>query len=310
MAITASGLAYACSSSTGTDSSARPAGSGGASAALTIHGAGSADRSEAASAGKSPEVSAERATSDMTGSAGMTSDEDTATGEGGSAGEGTSGFVPPPADALPTEDQAHTQCDLNGGCVSKCTDQTVTCTVQSLGFACEMEGFVGASKEVACGQRAVVGTACCGGCGCVPVEVFFDGTSCWQGIPACTTFAFTNKFYDPHGPGGGVGAAFSLPGSVPGSFFLGAAGADFGAPPAAGGAGSAGSAGTPSGGTAGVSDGSGGAGAPAGGSAGTGTAGASAGNGGAGSAGSAGSAGASAGSAGASAGNGGASSPL
>jgi hypothetical protein len=93
------------------------------------------------------------------------------------------------------------QCDLDGGCVSQCSNQTAVCAVQSTNLLCELQGFTGASTEVACGQRAVIGTACCGECGCVTVEVFFDGTYCWQGVPTCTVSYLTNQFLEPHGPG-------------------------------------------------------------------------------------------------------------
>ena len=126
------------------------------------------------------------------------------TAKGGSAGEG--------AGANPESAGAHLEnaspdpppalipdhCDLDGGCVSKCTNQTVSCAVEPLPTFCEFDGFTGASAPVTCGQRVVIGTVCCGACGCVPVEVFFDGTSCWQGIPQCTLPSLANQFFGPH----------------------------------------------------------------------------------------------------------------
>ncbi|MEI9953811.1 MAG: hypothetical protein WDO74_33755 [Pseudomonadota bacterium] len=129
---------------------------------------------------------------------------------------------------------------MNGSCSSKCEDTTVTCGVVSTGIACEFEGFTGATAEVACGQRTVIGTACCGGCGCVPVEVYFDGAHCWQGIPKCTMPSFTDRLWDPH--------ATSTPNTSfvpPSSFYLGSGG--FGGNPALAGAGGE-SAGADSGG--------------------------------------------------------------
>jgi hypothetical protein len=119
-------------------------------------------------------------------------------------------------------------CDLDGGCVSQCgaptATQSATCGVVSpQGVLCELDGFTGASVEVACGQRAIVGTACCGECGCVPVEVFFDGKNCWQGVPTCSVSVWANYFLDPHAPGavdGGWNPAAN-DGGVQGEFYLG-----------------------------------------------------------------------------------------
>lgn len=157
-------------------------------------------------------------------------------------------------------DQANTACTVSGSCTSsKCSDQHVSCAIESTGVACEFEGFVGASTDVTCGERAVVGTACCGGCGCVPVEVFFDGSRCWQGVPQCTGLdQFSNKFFDPHAPGTKDGN-FTRPDGVPGTFFLGSGGiggssaADAGAGDSNGGtagAGGSGAAGSSAGNTA------------------------------------------------------------
>jgi hypothetical protein len=93
------------------------------------------------------------------------------------------------------------ECDLaDGGCVATCSGQSVTCTVESVSSACEPNMFADASATVACGQTVTVGTSCCGGCGCVPVQLYFDGKRCWEGMPACALSQFAGKFFDPHAP--------------------------------------------------------------------------------------------------------------
>ena len=145
-----------------------------------------------------------------------------ASNRGGSAGVETGGSTsaqnPTGSGGQPPRDQ----CDLNGGCVSTCTTPSAICAVSTDGNYCELKGFVGASAEVGCGQRAIVGIACCGACECVPVEVFFDGTSCWQGMPQCTQPALSGQMFFPHATGGGEGGSFSLPDAgFPGQFYLG-----------------------------------------------------------------------------------------
>jgi hypothetical protein len=123
-------------------------------------------------------------------------------------------IAPPPND-----------CDIDdGGCVSQCTtDQNAICAVVNRDVLCELIGFAGASTEVACGQRATVGTACCGACGCVPVEVFFDGKNCWQGVPTCTAPEVSGMFLNPHAPGAADGGWTSAANNgEPGQFYLGA----------------------------------------------------------------------------------------
>jgi len=147
-------------------------------------------------------------------------------GDPGAAGDGPIAEQPPvPEDPIPEdpipEDPLLESCELDGDgkCVTKCSDTVATCGVISTGFACEFEGFTGATAEVACAQRLVIGTACCGGCGCVPVELFFDGKRCWQGIPKCDFPQFSNKLYSPH-PTSEPNPSF-IP---PVSFYLGSGG--------------------------------------------------------------------------------------
>jgi len=102
---------------------------------------------------------------------------------------------PPPPPPAPTE-----PCDLDGSCVTDCKDRTVTCGVESTGVFCEFEGFKGATAEVSCNQRQVIGMACCGDCDCVLVEVFFDGTYCWQGVPECKGIELHNRMFLAHAP--------------------------------------------------------------------------------------------------------------
>lgn len=138
------------------------------------------------------------------GSTAGTDDPDTdgdSAGMGGAAGAGDS---PPP-------------CDLEGNCNSDGDDRKVTCDVQPW-FECEYAGFVGATAQVGWGQSAVIGIACCGACECVPVEVYFDGARCWQGIPQCD-----GKLANPH-PTTAPNPAFTPRTDVYGTFYLGSGG--------------------------------------------------------------------------------------
>lgn len=170
-----------------------------------------------------------------TGTGGRDSEPDTAdagvdsAGMGGAAGE--AGEPPPP-------------CDLNGNCSSDGDGATVTCGVVPWN-ECEFSGFVGATADVHWGQAKVIGTACCGACECVPVEVYFDGAQCWQGIPQCGN----NQFVVPHATTT-PNPSFTPPTDIWGTFHMGSGG--YG--------GSAGSA-AEAAGTGGVAGGAGGAGA-------------------------------------------------
>jgi hypothetical protein len=101
------------------------------------------------------------------------------------------------------------ECDLlDGGCTSNCDrDQSNICSVILDRTECELVELAGAFTTVACGQTAPVGTANCGGCGSVAVDVYYDGAQCWEGIPDCALPQFAGKLFDPHAPGaidGGV----------------------------------------------------------------------------------------------------------
>jgi hypothetical protein len=110
------------------------------------------------------------------------------------------------------------ECDLlDGGCTSNCTsDRGTTCEVILDHTDCELVEFAGAFATVACGQSAAVGTANCGGCGSVEVDVYYDGARCWQGIPDCPLPQFAGKFFDPHAPGviDGGGVAHGVDGAT------------------------------------------------------------------------------------------------
>lgn len=173
LAIVTGCLVHACSSSTNSASDPRSSSDGGVAGVLTTAGASSGNHSAGASGGQirgaggdgshldGAGSAADSNAADSSGAAASTADSSMV--EGGSAGDGTSAVLPLPAGGTASTNPADAECDLNGGCVSKCTDQTVTCSVQRLDSACELQGFVGASTQVACGQRAVIGTACCGG---------------------------------------------------------------------------------------------------------------------------------------------------
>ena len=114
--------------------------------------------------------------------------------ESAAAGSGDAGASNVPAGTAPTE------CDVDGGCASNCTGETVSCGVESFGDYCEFELFHDTPVTVTCGQTATVGIANCGGCGTIAVEVYYDGSLCWQGIPDCTLPGFFGKVLNPHAP--------------------------------------------------------------------------------------------------------------
>jgi len=156
--------------------------------------------------------------SEAGGQAGARRNVDAGTESAGEAGS-DSGGSGPTAEAEPPPKS----CDLNETCTSNCEDRAVTCGIDPAGFACEFQGFQGATAKVSCGQRVVIGTACCGGCDCVPVEVYFDGTYCWQGVPQCKLGEFTNQMFFPH-LATAPNTSFVPPSGVPGSFYLGSGG--------------------------------------------------------------------------------------
>ena len=142
-----------------------------------------------------------------------------AAGEGGAAGKVT----PPP-------------CDLEGSCTSNGENAQVTCGVESW-HECEFIAFAGATAQVGWGQRAVVGTACCGQCECVPVEVYYDGAHCWQGIPQCN-----GELVNPHQTTT-PNPSFTVNPDLLGTYYVGSGGFGGGEPVDGRGGASAGSAG-------------------------------------------------------------------
>jgi len=152
--------------------------------------------------GAKPSATGGKSSDESGGSSGMAIGSDAA-GVGGAAGDDS---APPPP------------CDLNGNCQSNGDGATGTCGVVS-GNECEFAGFVGATAQVAWGQAAVIGLACCGQCECVPVEVYFDGVQCWQGIPQCAN----SRFVLPHATTT-PNPSFTPNTSAYGSFHLGSGG--------------------------------------------------------------------------------------
>jgi hypothetical protein len=180
------------------------------------------------------------------GRTGVTHDPKSSGGSAGalasdSAGAGSTTDPSPEGDA----GQPPPPCDLQGNCSTKCEDSAATCGVVS-GNECEFQGFVGATAQVSCGKPSVVGTACCGACDCVPVEVYFDGTQCWQGTPQCKGRDPSQPpFMQPH-PTTTPNPSFTPPSTVFGSFYPGNGGE--GGNEAAGGSTGTSTAGTSSGG--------------------------------------------------------------
>jgi len=142
------------------------------------------------------------------------------TTEDGAAGEGSDVESAASAPAAPLS------CDLDGSCVGpSCEANGLSCSVISdpNGDHCEFVGFSGATAPASCNQRVVIGTACCGICGCVPVEVYFDGTNCWQGVPQCKEDDLSARMFYPHQPSP-ANESFTVPDNAPGSFYLGTGG--------------------------------------------------------------------------------------
>ena len=180
-------------------------------------GAPQADEPSVVSSKRGAETSQGGGTS-TTGRASKGASSEEGTTDHGAAGAAVELEPAPPPPPPPTS------CDLNGSCVSSsCEDSKLSCGVISTGAFCEFEGFSGATAPTACNQRAVIGTACCGACGCVPVEVYFDGTYCWQGMPQCKEDNLSNRMFYAHLPTT-PNASFTLRDDASGSFFLGAGG--------------------------------------------------------------------------------------
>jgi hypothetical protein len=78
-----------------------------------------------------------------------------------------------------------TDCNVNEGCEARCREPTRTCSVVDIGIACEFKKYAGTSLKLTCGELTSVGEVNCGACGPVDFKIYFDGQSCWQGIPDC-----------------------------------------------------------------------------------------------------------------------------
>lgn len=230
------GLVVACSSNANHEDSALKS-SGGTSALVSEPSANLAGGGSASSVKQRPKT--------VTGGGGGGAAASVDASEGGEAG-------------APARDPNAT-CTLDDTCVANCTTRTATCGVESFGAACEFEGLKGASAALSCGEHKVVGLACCGGCGCVPVEVYFDGWSCWQGLPQCSADQFANHMLDPHAPLDTDAPPFVPHTDVPGTFELGSGG--FGGSSAGGTSGSGGSDALGAAGTGGAFGGAGAGGA-------------------------------------------------
>jgi hypothetical protein len=147
----------------------------------------------------------EQATDSMTGGEDVAPDEDASSGSADDAQTDDTTSDDASSDGA-SSDGASPECGTEGGpdaCVVTCTDAGVTCMVEDPGFTCEFLEFAGWSATVACGQAAAVGIACCGGCGCVAVDVYYDGRQCWEGIPGCSrgpVAQFAGQWLVPHAP--------------------------------------------------------------------------------------------------------------
>ncbi|MEO6599361.1 MAG: hypothetical protein ABIQ16_05775 [Polyangiaceae bacterium] len=159
-------------------------------------------------AGGAPSVSGHGGSGGTAGKGGHPPKAGGDAGEGGSGGDnegsvaGESGS--PSADAgsggatetTPSEISA----DAGAGPVpTRCAAKQATCAVLSEP-ACEFMAFADQTKTLSCGEIATVGMAQCGACGPATVELYFDGRTCWQGIPDCALADFAGKFVYPHLP--------------------------------------------------------------------------------------------------------------
>jgi hypothetical protein len=87
------------------------------------------------------------------------------------------------------------ECSISDGCEARCQQATGTCQLIDMPFACEFDEYAGNSRELACGELVTVGPVECGGCGPVDVKIYFDGRSCWQGLPDCTLPEFNGVLF-------------------------------------------------------------------------------------------------------------------
>jgi hypothetical protein len=87
-------------------------------------------------------------------------------------------------------------CDGAGTCASSPNAACRTCTIRANG-ACEFNPFVGLGASLAPGQVASIGSVNCGSCGLVTVQVYYDGSRCWEGFPSCPSFGAWQSPYVP-----------------------------------------------------------------------------------------------------------------
>jgi len=162
--------------------------------------------SEAGYSGEGQQASPARTPTRHPGAAGAAGAEGAVVATGGEGFDGAGGSGPVEAGGGAggaggdrAEAETATSCSLDDdACSADCHGDAATCSVIDFGYSCEFQAFAGVSAPLTCGELAVVGNACCGGCGCVDVVVYFDGKRCWQGLPSCALSDYAGKLRSPH----------------------------------------------------------------------------------------------------------------
>lgn len=112
-------------------------------------------------------------------------------------GSGTECPATPSTPTLEVCDGKDNDCD---GIIDNIPACAKICKIRSNGINCEFNQFEGQSALIVPGQTAKVGTSCCGTCGCISVQLYYDGFYCWQGVPECDCCNLQGRWLNPYIP--------------------------------------------------------------------------------------------------------------